>query len=106
MRGRHALNPATLLIDQHRRVGAADAVPERLRQRAHLVAVGDVALEEDQAPRVFPTQEGPFFVTEREAPAAADEGLWHLRLRAGTTKRQARFAYLAMKHWPPSPLRR
>src|SRR5580692_9944804 len=103
MRGRHALNPATLLIDQHGRVGAADAFPERLRQRAHLIAVGDVALEEDQAPRVFPTQEGPFFVTERKPGAAADESLWHLRLPA-RLRRQARFAYLAMKHCPPSPL--
>src|SRR5580704_11743126 len=102
---RHALDPATLLIDQHGRVGAADAFPERLRQRAHLVAVGDVALEEDQAPRVFPTQEGPFLVIQREARAAADEGLGHLRLPA-RLRRQARFAYLAMKHCPPSPFRR
>ena len=83
MRRRHALDPAALLIDQHRRVGAANAFPERMRQRAHLITVGDVALEEDQAPRVFLTQEGPFLVIEREAGAAADEGLRHLRLRAG-----------------------
>ena len=82
MRRRHALNPAALLIDQHRRVGTADAFPERMRQRAHLIAVGDVALEEDQAPRVFQTQEGAFLDIEREAAAAADEGLGHLRLRA------------------------
>ena len=62
MRRRHALDPAALLIDQHGRVGAADAFPERPRQRTHLIAVADVALEENQAPRVFPTQEGAFLV--------------------------------------------
>ena len=86
MRRRHALDAATLLIDQHGRVGAANALPERMRQRTHLIAVGNVALEEDQAPRVFPTQKGPFVVIEREASAAADEGLGHLRLRAGLRK--------------------
>ena len=84
MRRRHALDPAALLINQHRRVGAADAFPERPRQLTHLIAVADVALEENQAPRVFPTQEGPFLIVQREAGAAADEGLGHLRLRAQT----------------------
>jgi hypothetical protein len=78
---RHPLNPAALLIDQHRRIGAADAFPERLRQLTHLIAVDDISFEEDKAPRIFATQEGPFFVTEREPGAAADEGLGHLRLR-------------------------
>ena len=86
MRRRHALDPAALLIDQHRRVSAANAFPERPRQRTHLIPVGDVALEEDQAPRVFATQEGAFLVTEREAGAAADEGLGHLRLRGSDVK--------------------
>ena len=84
MRRRHALDPAALLIDQHGRVSAANAFPERPRQLTHLIAVGDVALEEDQAPRVFPAQESPFLVIERKAGAAADEGLGHLRLRAQT----------------------
>ncbi len=84
MRRRHALDPAALLIDQHGRVGPADAVPERMRQRPHLLAVGDVALEEDQAPGVFPTEKGPLLVIKRKARAAADEGLGHLRLGAGT----------------------
>src|SRR5580704_3213904 len=86
MRRRHALDAATLLIDQHRRVGAADAFPERMRQRTHLVPVGDVALEEDEAPGVFATQEGPFLLVQREARAAADEGLRHWRLRASAIR--------------------
>ena len=106
MRRRHALDPATLLIDQHRRVGAANAFAERIRQLTHLIAVGNVALEKDQTPRVFLTQKGSLIVVEREASAAADEGLGHLRLRAGQRKGRRRFAYLAMKHCPPSPLRR
>ena len=87
---------------------------ERIRSRANIEASRiaqpnakrfTVALE-DQAPGVFLTQEGLFLVIEREARAAADEGLGHLRLRAGTMKRRRRFAYLAMKHCPPSPFRR
>ena len=84
VRRRHALDAAALLIDQHRRIGAAYAVSERPRQREHLIAVGDVALEENEAPRVFATQEGAFLVVQREARAAADEGLGHVRLRART----------------------
>ena len=84
----HSLHPAALLIDQHRRVSAADAFPERPRQLTHLVAVSDVALEEDEAPRVFPPKEGAFLSIEREAGAAADEGLRHLRLPAGAQGRR------------------
>ncbi len=67
MRRRHSLDPAALLIDQYGRVSAANAFPERPRQLTHLIAVGDVALEEDKAPGIFATQEGAFLVTEREA---------------------------------------
>ena len=101
----HSLDPATLLIDQHRRVSATDAFPERPRQFAHLLAVGDIALEENQTPRVFPTQEGPFLGIEREAGAAADEGLRHYGSALGREK-AGRLAHLAMKHWPPSPFKR
>src|ERR1700749_4850642 len=104
MRRRHSLNPAALLIDQHGRVGAADAFPERLRQRAHLLAVADVALEEDQAPGVFPTQEGPFLVVQREARAAADKGPGQFAApRSDVKGRVVLIAHFAMKHWPPSP---
>ena len=68
MRRRHALNPAALLIDQDRRVGAPDAFPERARQGAQLIAVGDIALEEDQTPRVFTAKEGAFLSIERRGP--------------------------------------
>jgi len=81
VRRRHSLNPSALLIDQNGRVGAPDAVPERPRQRAHLIGVADVALEENEAPRILPAQEGAFLLTKREARAAADEGLGHFRLR-------------------------
>src|ERR1700722_12328226 len=75
MRRRHALDPAALLIYQHRRVGAANAVPERPRERTHLIAVGDVALEENEAPGVFLRQESTFLICQRETRAAANEGL-------------------------------
>ncbi len=86
MRGRHSLDPAALLIDQHGRVSAANALPERPRQLAHLIAVGNVALEEDKAPRIFATQEGPLLIVEREARAAADEGLGHCGSELGREK--------------------
>jgi hypothetical protein len=75
---RHALNPAALLIDQDRRIGAPDTFPERARQRAQLIAIGDIAPEKDQAPRVFTTKERAFLGIEHEIRAAADEGLRHL----------------------------
>src|ERR1700728_4409807 len=54
---------------------AANAFPERPRQRAHLIAVGDVALEENEAPGVFLGQESAFLIGQRETRAAANEGL-------------------------------
>ena len=85
---RHALNPAALLIDQNRRIGAPDTFPERARQGAHLIAIGDIALEKDQTPRIFAAKERAFLGVENEARAAADEGLRHLGLRAVARKMQ------------------
>ena len=50
MRRAHALHAPAFLVDQHRRVGAPDAVAKRFGQRAQLPAIDDVALEQDQAP--------------------------------------------------------
>src|SRR6476646_6529080 len=97
---RHSLDPAALLIDQYGRVGAANAFPERPRQLAHLVTVADVALEENEAPGILSTQEGPFLVIERETGAAADESLRHLRLRGDGEMARMALAHLAMKHCP------
>jgi hypothetical protein len=79
---RHALNPAALLIDQNRRIRAPDTFPEQARQGAHLIAIGDIALEKDQTPRIFAAKERAFLGVENEARAAADERLGHLGLRA------------------------
>ena len=84
---RHALNPAAFLIDQNGRISAPDTFPERARQGAHLIAIGDIALEKDQAPRVFATKKRPFLRIENEACAAADERLGHLRIRAVARKK-------------------
>ena len=46
----HALNAAAFLIDQNRRVRAPDAIAERIDQVAQLIAIFDVALEDDEAP--------------------------------------------------------
>jgi hypothetical protein len=82
LRRRHALNPTALLIDQNGRVSPANAFPERARQGAQLIAIRDIALEEDQTPGVFATEKRPFVGIKNEASAAADERLRHLGLRA------------------------
>src|SRR5579871_1941027 len=74
---RHALNPAALLIDQDGRVGASDTFPERARQRAKLIAIADIALEQDQAPGILAAQKLTFLGVEHEARTAANEGLRH-----------------------------
>ena len=51
MRRTHPLHAPALLIDQHGRVGASDEFAEGARQRAQLLAIRDVALEQDQPPR-------------------------------------------------------
>ena len=96
MRRPHSLDPAALLIDQHGRVGATDAFPERARQRAQLIAVGDIALKQDQTPRVFPAKERAFLCIEHEARAAADECLRHLELRA-VARKSPRVAWLTWR---------
>ncbi len=75
---RHPLNPSALLVDQDGRVGPADALPERSREFTQLIAVGDVALEENEAPGVMLAKEGALLRVERKARAAADEGLGHV----------------------------
>ncbi len=81
---RHALYAAPFLIDQDRRVGAADAFVKRADQRAQLIAIVDIALEEDEAPRIVFAKEFALIRAERKASAAADEGLGHGPLPSGT----------------------
>ena len=93
---RHALDPAALLIDQNRSIGATDTFPERARQGAQLIAIGDIALKKDQTPRVFPANERSFLGIEHEVRAAADECLGHLELRA-VARKSPRVAWLTWR---------
>src|SRR5208337_4737239 len=99
----HALDPPPFLVDENWGVHPANALAKRFDQRPKLVAVPDVALEEDEAPRLAFVQKALLFRRERQAGAAADERLRH---RVPVFAADRRFAYLAMKHAPPSPFRR
>ena len=57
MRRAEALHPAALLVDQNRRVGAAHGRTKISDQRATCVGRLDIALEEDEAPRLRLAQE-------------------------------------------------
>ena len=55
-----ALHPAALLVDEDRRVGAADAVAHCGDQVADLLGLADVAGKQDEAPRPFAAVEADF----------------------------------------------
>src|SRR5208337_812157 len=71
----HPLHTPPLLIDEHRRVRAADTLAKRTGQLAELFTLADVPLEEDEPPRCAFPQEGSLLRLEREALTAADERL-------------------------------
>ena len=77
MRGPHALHAPAFLIDEHRRVGAADDLAKRGSEGLHLRDVLDVALEEDQTPGLALANEGAFLGAKSSPGAAADEGERH-----------------------------
>ena len=79
MRRSQPLDPPALLVDQHRRIGPPDAFAERTDERAQLIAIADIALEEDKAPRVTLPEEASLLRPEGEAGAAANERLRHRR---------------------------
>src|SRR5271168_1720524 len=79
MRRTHPLHPSALLIDEHGGVVAAERIAEGVRQRAQLLAIRDVALEQYQAPRARLAQERALVVAERRSRAAADESARHAR---------------------------
>ena len=57
MRRLQPRDPAAFLIDQHRRVGAADAVAQLRDQRAHLIGRLAIAREQDEAERIGVAEE-------------------------------------------------
>jgi hypothetical protein len=64
---------AALLVDQHRRVGAADSVAQIVDQGPDLIRCLAVALEQDEAERVGFAEEHPLRVAQRR-PGAAENG--------------------------------
>src|SRR5271156_3149187 len=85
MRRPHPLHAAAFLIDQHRRIRAAENVAKRARQRSQLLAVDHIALEEDQPPGPPLADEGAFLVAEGGAGAANDERARHPRALRATS---------------------
>ena len=70
MRRPHALHPPAFLIDEHRRVGAADDGAEVVGERAQLRPIDDIALEEDQSPRLRVAEKRAVVVAEPRPGAA------------------------------------
>ncbi len=83
----HALHAPALLIDEHRRIRAADDLAKRGSQRMQLRRILDVALEEDQPPGLALPNEGALVGTKNGPGAAADERKGHGRLRAWRDRR-------------------
>ena len=70
----HALVRAAFMIDQDRRVMAADRLAEILAQAAHPVGRLAIALEQDQAQRIGFAEESALRVGENGAGRAEDDG--------------------------------
>ena len=79
MRRPQTLNPATLLVDQHRRIGAAYAGPERINQGPNLIRRIDIAPEEYESPGPRVLEKGLFLGAERKARTAENTGSNRLR---------------------------
>ena len=67
-------HPAALLIDQHRRSFAADAVAQIGDQRAHLIWRGAIAREQNEAERIGVAKEAAFPGRERGFRHPEDRG--------------------------------
>jgi hypothetical protein len=74
MGGSKAGDAAALLVDQDRGVGAADRVAQRLGQGQGLLGRVDIALEQDEAPRLHVPEEVFFLARQSQAGAAEDRG--------------------------------
>src|SRR5690606_2113410 len=66
------LYPAALLVDQHRRIGVADAVAHLVRQGPHLLRAVDIAAKDDEAPRPDLGEEALLLRRQPMAAAAVD----------------------------------
>ena len=73
MRRPQPLHPATFLIDQDGRVGAVHGDAQLRSQSSDLRRVLDVALEQDETPRLFRAQECALPIGQDGAGNAGDE---------------------------------
>ncbi len=67
-------DPAALLVDQHRRIGAADTVAQRSDQVAKLRRLAAVAAEQDEAQRVGLGKKAALGGAEAFAGTAENDG--------------------------------
>ena len=73
MRRTQPRHPAAFLIDQNRRVVAADAAAQRADQIAHLIGRAAVAAEQNEADRIGGGEEIAFRGAKALAGAAQDD---------------------------------
>src|SRR5437868_7171931 len=75
-----ALYAPALLVDQNRRIGAADRITKTVNERAHLVRRADVAIvvsllaEQDQAPGIGIAQKRALLPGKGQSGEIGDEG--------------------------------
>ncbi len=62
------------LIDEHRRIGAADGRPEVGDKLSHLLGAFAIALKQDEAQGIAVAEEVAFCGCERGAAATEDDG--------------------------------
>ncbi len=84
-------HPAALLVDEHRRIGPANAGAKRRDHGPHLIGRDDVAAEKYETPGLGLAEEGRLGVSERR-PGAAEDG------RAGHRTKQALPAATSLAH--------
>jgi hypothetical protein len=73
MRRAEALDAATFLIDQDRRVAVFDRLAQVLNESSDLQGVVDIPLEEDEAPRPFRAQKLTFVRGQAETGYTGDK---------------------------------
>src|SRR6185437_10362616 len=76
-----ARDAAALLVDQNRRMAVADRVTQGCNEAADLVAVMDIAREEDEPPGLHLAKECTFIGTEGHSGAAEDRARAHRSYR-------------------------
>ena len=98
VRRAQAGDAAAFLVDQHRRVGAADGLAERPHQRREPLRRVAVAREDDQPQRIVALEQAPLVVAEDGAGAAEDDGLGRTGRAHGAATKHATLRSRSWRH--------